>query len=54
MKQDSPLNQQVEKGVYHIESYTIQYATLLILRWCISPAQNRATYYRRSYAQGNL
>jgi hypothetical protein len=39
------LNQQVEKGVDCVESYTIPYATLKRLRWCTLSAQKEATYY---------
>jgi hypothetical protein len=46
-------NQWVEKGVYRVESYTIQYATLTRLRWCTSPAAKGATYYMGVNVQGN-
>ncbi len=39
------INQQVEKGVYRVESYMIQYATLTRLRWRTLPAAKGATYY---------
>ncbi len=55
LRNDSKLahNQQVEKGVYHVESYTIPYATLKRLRWCTSPAEKEATYYRGVNVQSN-
>jgi hypothetical protein len=48
------LDKRVEKGMYRVDSYMIQYVTLLILRWCILPAQSRAAYYRRPYVRGDL
>ncbi len=39
------LNQRVKESVYHVESYTIPYATLKQLRWPTSPAEKAATYY---------
>ncbi len=37
-----------------VESYTILYATLKILRWRILPSQNKAAYYTRSHIRGDL
>ncbi len=47
------LNQRVEKGVYHVESYTIPYAALKRLRWRTSPAEREATYYTGLNIQSN-
>ncbi len=46
-------NQRVEKGVYHVESYTIQYTTLTRLRWHTLPAAKGATYYTGVNVQGD-
>ncbi len=43
----------VEKGVYHVESYTIPYAMLKRLRWRTLPAQKEATYYARVNLQSD-
>ncbi len=39
--------------MYHVESYTIQYATLTRLRWRTSPAAKGATYYMGVNVQGD-
>jgi hypothetical protein len=39
--------------VYRVESYTIPYAMITMLRWCSSPTQKEATYCTRVYVQSN-
>ncbi len=55
LKNDSKLalNRRVKKGVHHVESYTIPYATLTRLRWSTSPAEKEATYYMGVNVQSN-
>jgi hypothetical protein len=47
------INRRVEKGVYPVESYMIQYATLTKLRWHTLPAAKGATYYMGVNIQGD-
>jgi hypothetical protein len=48
------LNQQVEKGVYCVESYMIPYAMLKRLRWRTSPTEKEATHYTGVKVQSDL
>ncbi len=55
LKNDSKLalNQQIKKGVYCVESYTIPSATLKRLRWRTLPDEKEATNYTGVHVQSD-